>query len=429
LIGYLSGVLSPKAPQSALVIGFGSGVSVTALASFSSLKRLECVEIEPAVIAAAPLFTRVNQMVLEDPRVRVTIDDARHYLRASRTRYDVIVSEPSNPWLAGVANLYTQEAFAAAKARLSLDGVFCQWFHSYSMSAADFALIVKTFQSVFPNAQLFTTGDKDFFLIGTAGDWTIPFPQIQTAFQSNPAMVDDLRRLGLGHPVTLLATTFLLDSAELAELARAAPVHRDNRPTLEFSAPKALQFSQDREILDLLLAKKTKSFPPNVTHFNPTPREWVDLNNMVGEAFMRAQKLGLADSYFSKAMELNRNVARTHINKGRVFNALDQHLQAELAFRQALELEPRSALGWFHLGMLYVSQAMSDKGLAMIEKGLALSPGDPMGSLQASQLYIAKGDAASARKILNAALARPRISDNARASLQQLRDSLDQAAQ
>ncbi len=429
LLGYLPIVLAPTAPLSALVIGFGSGVSLTGMATFSNIRKIDCVEIEPAIIEAAPYFSRLNNRVLEDLRVRITIDDARHYLRSSRTQYDLILSEPSNPWLAGVANLYTEEAFRLGKERLSEKGIYCQWFHSYSMSTADFELIVKTFLTVFPNAMLFTTGDKDFFLIGSKQPWSVSYAQIEKVFDSNPQMVADLRMLGYAHPVTLLATTFLLDSDELAQLTANTPIHRDNRPTLEFTTPKSLQRSQDRQTLDLLLARKNKMLPSIMTGFNPTVAQSVDLNNMVGEAFMRSQKLGLADAYFSKALELDNQSARTWVNKGRVYNAQDKHLQAERALLRALNLDPTCALGWFHLGMLYVSQGMDEKGLQMLEKGLVFSPGDPMGSLQAGRLYIAKGNVSAAQKILNKALLYPALNPQIRVMLEQLRDSLISAKQ
>src|SRR6185369_11126000 len=89
-------------------------------------------------------------------------------------RYDVIVSEPSNPWMAGIAALFTREFFEAARARLKPDGLVCQWAHTYDISAADLQSIVRTFASVFPQSTMWLVGDGDLLLIGTNGDAIAP---------------------------------------------------------------------------------------------------------------------------------------------------------------------------------------------------------------------------------------------------------------
>src|SRR5438876_4905692 len=114
-------------PVSSLVIGYGSGVTTRVLADVPGMQRVRVVEIEPAVLAMSRLFVHVNDTVLARRNVSVVVDDARSALQIDRARYDVIVSEPSNPWLAGVATLYTPEFFRIVRARLTDDGVFCQW--------------------------------------------------------------------------------------------------------------------------------------------------------------------------------------------------------------------------------------------------------------------------------------------------------------
>src|SRR5256886_8849412 len=97
------------------------------------MERVRVVEIEPAVLAMSRFFLHVNDTVLARPTVSVAVDDARSALQVDRARYDVIVSEPSNPWLAGVATLYTPEFFRIVRARLTDDGVFCQWVQLYQV--------------------------------------------------------------------------------------------------------------------------------------------------------------------------------------------------------------------------------------------------------------------------------------------------------
>jgi spermidine synthase len=123
--------------QKVLVIGWASGVTVGSVARHP-VEQIDAVELEPAMLEASHFFDRVNGKPLEDPRVRVIVEDARNYLANTREKYDVIISEPSNPWLSGVANLFTREHFRAAREALAPDGRLLQWFPLY---AADLEVV------------------------------------------------------------------------------------------------------------------------------------------------------------------------------------------------------------------------------------------------------------------------------------------------
>src|SRR5437660_6014723 len=125
ILGQLAVLAAPRL-QSGLIVGFATGVTVGSVLQ-SPMESVECVEIEPAAVAASRYFEHVNNRPLADPRLRLIIDDARTYLSVSPKRYDLIVSEPSHPWVPGVANLFTREFFALGRERLNDEGVFLQW--------------------------------------------------------------------------------------------------------------------------------------------------------------------------------------------------------------------------------------------------------------------------------------------------------------
>src|SRR5439155_1057317 len=126
LLGHLGAAFEP-APRRVLIIGFGSGMTASAVARYPDIETIDCAEIEPAVIRAAPYLESLNRNVLSDPRVHVIFDDARNFLLTSREKYDLIISEPSNPWIAGIATLFTDEYYAAIHQRLVPGGEFVQW--------------------------------------------------------------------------------------------------------------------------------------------------------------------------------------------------------------------------------------------------------------------------------------------------------------
>ena len=132
LLGHLGAAFDPP-PRRVLIIGFGSGMTASAVARYPDIERIDCVEIEPAVINAAPFLISLNRNVLSDPRVHVIFDDARNFLLTTRERYDLIISEPSNPWIAGVATLFTDEFYAGARRALAPGGKLVQWLQSYSL--------------------------------------------------------------------------------------------------------------------------------------------------------------------------------------------------------------------------------------------------------------------------------------------------------
>ena len=155
-------------PHSALAIGFGSGVTTAVLAAVPGMDRVHVVELEPAVLGLAPWFSSVNGDVLQRPNVRAIADDARSALQLSSERFDVIVSEPSNPWVAGVATLYTPDFFRIARRRLADDGVFCQWVQLYQLPLSVVAGIVRNLQQVFPHVAVWAAGDYDLMVLGSA---------------------------------------------------------------------------------------------------------------------------------------------------------------------------------------------------------------------------------------------------------------------
>ena len=164
LLAHLPLLLHGSARQ-ALVIGLGSGVTVGS-ALTHPLASVEAVEISPEVVDAARLFRRANRGALDDPRLRVVVGDGRHHLQTATGPYDVTISEPSNPWMAGVANLFSRDFFALARTRLGPGGLFCQWAHVYNMSPRDLRVVVGSFSDVFPEAALFVVNEGDVLLLG-----------------------------------------------------------------------------------------------------------------------------------------------------------------------------------------------------------------------------------------------------------------------
>lgn len=175
-------------PKEVLVIGLGSGVSgASALAH--GIERLDQVEIEPVVAEAARFFGEANRNMLDDPRTHLYLEDAATFLRRSRRQYDVVISEPTNPWIAGVATLFTEEFFARIRERMSDDGVYLQWMHRYEIDWTTLSVIFKAFTTVFPDATLWSIGTADLALV-TGKDRPAPLDLARAAARRKLDLVD-----------------------------------------------------------------------------------------------------------------------------------------------------------------------------------------------------------------------------------------------
>lgn len=254
VVGLAAAAARPDA-HSALIIGYGSGVSAGVLAAVPGMARVKIVELEPAVLAMDPYFRHVNGAVLQRPSVTAVADDARSALQMSRERFDVVVSEPSNPWVAGVATLYTPEFFQIARSRLAEDGVFGQWIQLYQLPISVLAGIVKNLRSVFPYVEIWWADPESVVLLAAARP--IRYDRAWLGRLLGPgAPLDSIGREWLGmDQVDDYFGRFVMGPGGVARLIeRATLVHSDDRPELEFVAARSFIADQGTpSLLDTLI--------------------------------------------------------------------------------------------------------------------------------------------------------------------------------
>jgi spermidine synthase len=176
MLGLVPAILH-GAPERALVVGLGTGSSAGWLAAIPGMQQVDVVELEPAIVEIARLSAPVNRHALENPKVLVAIGDAREVLFTTRARYDVIASEPSNPYRAGVSSLFTQEFYGAVAKRLAPGGIFAQWVQAYEVDGTTVRTIYATLASVFPHVETWRTGYDDLLMVASAS----PIPHDATA--------------------------------------------------------------------------------------------------------------------------------------------------------------------------------------------------------------------------------------------------------
>ena len=233
LLGHLPMFLHPS-PQEICIIGYGSGATVYATATHPNVRAVDVVEIEQAVLDASEYFDSVNHGILEDSRVRLYTEDGRNFLRHQKKTYDVILSQPSNPWIAGVSSLFTTEYYRAALARLKPGGLFCQWMQAYETSVETVRVVLNTLSSEFPYVAVFKVNDD---LICVASHSPIAGSARRYAEHfSLPAVRSSLRRIQIETPFDLFAGAFLR-FPENADAFRSPIKNTDDNLWLEYRAP------------------------------------------------------------------------------------------------------------------------------------------------------------------------------------------------
>jgi spermidine synthase len=169
-------------PRSVAVVGYGSGTTVGAALTHPEVERVDALEIERAVIDASPYFDSINQNPFDDKRTRLVLEDGRIHLAYTDAVYDVITSEPSNPWMAGIANLFTADFYREVGRRLTPGGVFAQWIQNYDISADAFQAILGAMRETFPHLAIFQPIPGDFIVLAAKQPIAVPWEQFAGRF-------------------------------------------------------------------------------------------------------------------------------------------------------------------------------------------------------------------------------------------------------
>lgn len=237
LLAHLPLMLRPEA-RDVMIVGVGSGITCAAALTHASVRHVDAVEISPEVVEAARTqFAPHNRGALEEERVSVVIDDAKSFLLTSGRKYDVIISEPSNPWMAGVAGVFSGEFYETCAASLADSGVMVQWVHVYETSDDALRTVLATFTSVFPFLSVWQTLPGDLVLVGTTKPMKYDLAAMERTFRE-PSVTEDLRRADLFSLPVLLALQVVSDYNAPFLFPPGTPRHGDFHPVLEYQAER-----------------------------------------------------------------------------------------------------------------------------------------------------------------------------------------------
>ncbi len=370
------------------MIGQGSGITLGAVEQFP-VDKINLVEISPAVIEGSRFFDPFNHDALNDKRLSVLLEDGRNHIALSKKSYDVIVSEPSNPWISGVGALFTVDFFDLLKKRLNPGGVACIWVHT-NMSPDSFKSIIRSFTEKFPFVTMWESiaGD-DYLLIGSEQEYWLSFEKAQK-YLANEITGKDLARIGIRN-VPDLMSLMIMSRPKLVEFSKNAPLHTDNNSFLEFNAPEYV-YKDERDVLVRQL-----------TPFIQLQPEFVKFENIQPEIITRVNKRLLRLERSESQIEEIKRKARmtTLLEQAETAYNVGDITQALAFYEKVLVLDPQHILAQMNIGNIYRELKLTEKAEKAYLKTLNSNPFYVFGSLSLARLYIFSGQPDKAIKIIN----------------------------
>jgi spermidine synthase len=365
-----------------LVIGLGGGITAATAASYPGVESVDVVEISPEVARAADAwFGEANGGVLHDPRVRLILGDGRSHVRLSPRQYDVIVSLPSHVWNSGIASLMSAEFYARAHGRLRAGGVLCSWIQGYSLSADALRSVVAAVRTVFPTVQIWRGAWGDLLIV--AGEETLGRDLAAVLERLNAPGVEAVMAKGDAPDGPALLSLLLLSGPTLDAWVGGAAANTDDRPTLEFEAPKLLYADPMGDLFDGLHRAATAAPVPAGAPAEVTLLlgEWrraralesagrLALRAGEGDAALRA----LEEAHrLLPAPSIRRTLAGALNQRGAALARRGDSAGAARSWVRALQVA-RLPETYLDLGRLYRDGGQPGTALAIVEEGLALHP-------------------------------------------------------
>lgn len=398
--------------KTVMVLGLASGITAGEILHYP-IDQMDVIDINDRVFEGAAFFGPWNNGVLTNSKTRLIVQDGMAHLTLSQNKYDVIISEPSNPWMAGMATLFTHDFFSLARERLSDNGIYVQWFHCYQMDWNTFALVGRTFAEVFPRSILLTAEPaglgRDYLFVGFKGAKGLDMQQAR----ANIVYTRKSANIRLAYPELFYR---LIVAEDLKTLFGTGLINHDNRPYLEYAAPKLMYGGEavQQDILRQLTAGRTLS-PATAAGFDQVVRNEkarVDFADYALSVYSPFPKM--VDEKALSAGERTR-YARM-INAYCAHNLLEGDIVADPALlkscraaqiasiEKTLPAAPDAALSYYFLGRLYQDAGKPDQALMHYAKSIQLKGTDADRYNDYGNLLAEQGRQAEARKQFSRAL-------------------------
>ena len=240
-------MLAKPGAKDVFVLGLASGMTATAPLAYP-IERLDVAENCEPVIKASHCFDDWNRNVLQDSRTHLWREDGRTVLKLRPQLYDVIITQPSNPWFVGTGSVFSREYYEVTASRLKPGGIVAQWVQLYETQDEIVELVLRTFGSVFPYVEIWDSGGGDMLMLGSLQPWQTGPDVFRKGF-ANERVRLDMEMINIFSPEALMARQLASQQTAFA-IAGPGPVQSDRFPVLEYTAPKAFYLGAGSQVLN-----------------------------------------------------------------------------------------------------------------------------------------------------------------------------------
>ena len=367
-------------------IGWGSG-STMGYALLFPIKKMVCAEIEPAVIETSPFFHSVNLAPEKDKRLIININDGRNYMMATNETFDVIISEPSNPWQAGVCNLYTQEYFRVCHDRLKPGGIFTMWWQYNEVSSDNLSRVFSSLKKVYKHVVVFQIDIGDVAAFASDEPIRINLKDVAKAL-SEPKLNSTLALYtGIRTPEDLAARCCLSDES-ISKIAAKFPPNTDDKNHIEFDVARTYEqknFSKSNS--DWLIANSGPLWDV-VDWGTMSPKEKSSEMALIAESALR-QKLVTSSAWAAESYRVFPNPKALSIEalmeaqRGNFEGAIEKS-------DEALNKFPKTAELFYARAIVELMSGAPLKARADLEKAVQMAATNKVYKLSLAQTYLPK---------------------------------------
>lgn len=392
IIGHLPILFHPD-PKTSLVIGFGMGVTSWSISRHGV--QVDAIEISPGMVEANKFFTRVNNNVLDEPLVKLTLDDGRNYVFTTSKKYDMISTGIIHPLVsANSAGFYTVDFYKLCKKILTEDGIMCQWVPLHRLPEDNYKMIIRTFKAVFPHTTLWYKYTPDFsILIGTPERLKIDYADFKRRVE-NEAVWADLKLVDMADPVSLL-DSFMMDEDTIDQYAGKGPLHTDNHPRMEFfgafmgntTYPNILGMNKFRKsVIPLLInmGDREDEIKSQLQQYYSATEY-----NISGQLFYVSGDFESSLRQYNTALNINPRDENVKWLASHVERIMDEEALEE--YKAIVRGQPNSATAHAGLGLLYQRRGMIDEAIAEMKTAIQLDPGIAIARINLGMMYQKKG--------------------------------------
>jgi spermidine synthase len=400
LLGGLGPLLHPN-PEEVAMICFGGGIAAGAAVLYPDVKSLEVVDLESSVVEAARLFKQENNDLLCNPKLQVAVDDGRNYILVSKKKWPVIITDSTHPKSSDSWVLYTQEFYELLKAHLTKDGVLVQWLPTHGLTVAEYQIILRTFQSVFPHASLWIShgiAEMDGYIrytmmVATPQKLDIDVESLKNKL-SAPAVAADMGPWHLDDPVGVLES-FVCGEETLRRWTGDGDVNTDNLPYTQYEtkyskrSPKLegdsiaplvesiwpyLRNTGGEHESQLLERKLDLHSKANRLMFMGKFRDAYSLLPEDGKVRKYRENRNLNAQYLSQVADFYRDSPDVLHRTGLELSNMGRLDEAIALFQRATAIKPDFAEAHCNLGVALANQGRLDEAIGHFQRAIAIKP-------------------------------------------------------